>query len=810
MASFYEKLVKVFAVGQNFLFHAAAYGKLWSLQAGAGDDRIAGLVLLSALSVPLASGAELKTKKDPITGEEKDYTRGRMTLMGLLDLPTAPSRETLLKDALKRGILKHVSPELKTLYQAIEKDFHPLRITSKLEPIFAHLKSSPETARYVEPLKNVVLSRLFQQLAQVYDSVKLARIVKLTTFKDDVEGDKNVTQVRVEKFITDACRRGEMSVRLDHAEGIVEFEDRTFGEVNEMEINASQQKSSIDILQPTPSTLLRNHLANLAQTLFSSLETISPADVSALAYASANAESSLQAMAKNMQAEREALLSRRMIAEQRKQRADAELAKKEKEAEAARIAARQQSAANEAKRVEQEAKARQLEIIRKNNEAIKQDEARKLADKLKAAGALKVADKEIETMDTAQLRRMQVEQMEKEQKQLVEKLRIIAKRIDHTERAFRKEEITLLHKDYELQQKRDRELFDQTRTQRLEDARNAHAADLDLKKRLLPKMKDFEEFKQKKLAASSSAYEAAVKKANAKIAEEKKKRIEEYERAREEERERARREEEERQRAEEEAAQREAEQREREEAERIAKEEEEARLAEEKARQEEESAKRRAELLEQRLKGDEQARRQREREEEIERKLQEKEAARRAGPAASARPVVGSGGWRRDAPATAVAGNAANEAAPAAAAAGGAPRLTGVTASWRDKQAAAAGAAPAAPAAASPASERPRFQLAPRSQPAPAAAAPAPARAASPAAPAAPTANGAAPAAPAAGTGEKMTWREREALKAQQNGTAPAAGANGDDGFQTVKKPATGGAYRPPGARGGDSGSRWR
>ena len=709
---------------------------------------------------------------------------------------------------LKRGILKHVSAELKSLYQIIEKDFHPLRITSKLEPIFASLKNSPETARYVEPLKNVVLSRLFQQLAQVYDSVKIARVVKLATFKDDTETDKNVTQVRVEKFITDACRRGEMSVRLDHAEGIVEFEDRTFGEVNEMEINATSQKSSIDILQPTPSTLLRNHLANLAQTLFSSLETISPAEVSALAYASANAESSLQAMAKNMQAEREALLSRRMIAEQRRQRSEAELAKKEKEAEAARIAARQQSAANEAKRVEQEAKARQLEMIRKNNEAIKQEEARKLADKLKAAGALKVADKEIETMDTAQLRRMQVEQMEKEQKQLSEKLRIIAKRIDHTERAYRKEEIPLLHKDYEVQQKRDRELFDQSRAQRLEDARNAHAADLDLKKRLIPKMKDFEDFKQKKLAASSASYEAAVKKANAKIAEEKKKRIAEYEKAREEEREAARREQEQRQREEEEAARREAEAREREEAERVAREEEEARLAEEKARQDEEREKRRAELLEQRLKGDEQARRQREREEEVERRQKEKEAARRAGvtpgaAAATSRPVVGAGGWRRDAPPTATAGNAANEAA--APAASGPPRLEGLKSSWRDRQAAAAGAggaaapAPAAAAAASPpatpAGERPRFALAPRSQPAAA-----PERSASPA-------SGAAPA--AAPTGEKMTWREREALKAQQNGTAPAA--NGDDGFQAVKKPATGGAYRPPGQRGGADGAsrRW-
>ena len=113
MASFYEKLVKVFAVGQNFLFHAAAYSKLHSLQAAsttssssgaAGSeqsDRIAGLVLLSALSVPLASSSEIKTRKDPITGEEKDYTRGRMTLMGLLDLPVAPTREVLLKDAVR-------------------------------------------------------------------------------------------------------------------------------------------------------------------------------------------------------------------------------------------------------------------------------------------------------------------------------------------------------------------------------------------------------------------------------------------------------------------------------------------------------------------------------------------------------------------------------------------------------------------------------------------------------------------------------------------------------------------------------------
>ena len=106
MASFYEKLVKVFAVGRNFLFHAAAYSKLWTLQAGTSssagseNDRIAGLVLLSALSVPIIASDETRFRRNPVSGEERDYTRGRMTLMGLLDLPSAPTRATLLADAV--------------------------------------------------------------------------------------------------------------------------------------------------------------------------------------------------------------------------------------------------------------------------------------------------------------------------------------------------------------------------------------------------------------------------------------------------------------------------------------------------------------------------------------------------------------------------------------------------------------------------------------------------------------------------------------------------------------------------------------
>lgn len=526
--------------------------------------------------------------------------------------------------------MKYVSPELRQLYQIIEVDFHPLHITSKLEPIFAHLQSNPDTQRYVEPLKSVVLSRIFQQLAQVYDSVKLARVIKLATFKDDVnEEGFDAAKVRIEKFITAACIRGEMSVRLDHLEGIIEFEDKMF-EMNEINDGGDDAGSTVDVLQPTPSTLLRTHLTHLAQTLFVSLDTISPS-TSALAQAKHNAEAALQAMAANLEKDRDALLSRRLIADQRKQRAEQEAAAREREAEAARAAARAQQAANEARRVEQEAKAKQLEMIKRNNEAVKAEEARKLADKLKSIGALKVSDKEIDNLDTAALMRIQVEKMEKDKRDMAEKLRIISKRIDHTERAFRKEEVPLLHKDYELQQKRDREVFEQSKATRLEDAKNAHAARLALKKKLSPMVTDIESFKEKRMQATSALYQKKVQEAQAKIAEEKAARKAAVEKRRREIEEERKRQEEERQRQEEEERRRQEEEARRAEEERLAREAEEARLAEEKKKQEEELARRRAERDAERAKADEVFRKQREREAEIERKLAEKEAARKAG-----------------------------------------------------------------------------------------------------------------------------------------------------------------------------------
>lgn len=85
MVGFYERMVEVFRVGGNGLFHAAAYGKLLGVVEKEQGDKLASVVLLSALSVKVSGG-------------EEEEGKGR--LMGLLGLERMPTRSGLIEDAV--------------------------------------------------------------------------------------------------------------------------------------------------------------------------------------------------------------------------------------------------------------------------------------------------------------------------------------------------------------------------------------------------------------------------------------------------------------------------------------------------------------------------------------------------------------------------------------------------------------------------------------------------------------------------------------------------------------------------------------
>ncbi|KAE8253956.1 hypothetical protein A4X13_0g3593 [Tilletia indica] len=851
MANYYEKLARIFLVSDNSLFHAAAWNRYYALARASikteeEHARMASLVLLSALAVPVISssapgtGNMNRSKSDFLHGDQETRSRtGRLT--SLLGLARTPTRSGLLKEALNRNILKRVKPELRNLYNILEAEFHPLSICAKIEPIISQIAQDEEMAKYVKPLHSVILTRLFQQLSQVYDAVNLDKVMKLVSaFK----APYNYTAADIEKFCLNACKKGHLDIRIDHNTQAITFRDDVFAADVHPSAAVSHDTDLVK-LQATPSELVRTQLTRLASALDNTAFIVDPtlreraeeARRAAFARAVAAAEE-----------EHKAAVVRRSILARRKELIEEMAAKRASDEAAARAERARVAAEAEQRRVAEETKRREAERVKKELEAVRVEEARKLAQSLKEKGGLKLTEEEYANLDTEKLVQLQVEQLEKEKRELNERLRVVFRRMDHLERAYRKEEIPLIEKDYERQQAEDLKAHESARVALIETSKQKHAEDMNNKGRLQRILDDYHQTRGVIEAKRKVEFEARRERAKANIEREKEKRKADVLRQREEDRQRAEREE------------AEAEERARQEELRKEQEERDAEAARVQAEKDAElEAEKRAEREARKADMDRVVELQRQREAEAEERRAQRNAAGGAGLAAPTRaaPAAAAAGagdnvWRRSGPTSSAGagaelptsgstyrplqgrllprsrpaeeGGAAPAASPAVngsaapAAAGGAAGSPAPLASSgayrpgmgllrRDKEAGSGSASPApaspAPAAATysspgrgagaaagesspalPASSGGAYRpgaFAARRGAGAGAASPAPAPAsASPARAAAPAA------APAAEEGEKS------------GSGAPAAPVD-DDGFQPVKK--TTGAYRPPGRR---------
>ncbi|KAF8196958.1 translation initiation factor eIF3a [Pholiota molesta] len=377
---------------------------------------------------------------------------------------------------------------------------------------------------------------------------------------------------QVEAYIMGCARRGELAVRVDHQDGSIAFVDDAFSAADDPPASSTAATASARTPEAPCSRRPRSSSGEVP---------------------SKEEQARFAALVAAVEGERKALQLRRALEKEESSRR-AEHSRREKE--------------EEARRMKEELRRKEQERTKKEIETIRIDEAKKYAQSLVDKGILKPNDVEkLETYDTENLITIQVAQLEKEKKELQERLRIVAKRIDHIERAYRKEERPLLAQDYEVQQKTDRETFAAIQTARITAARAAHEEDLRTKARLARMLGDYElEFAKKQEAAQR------------KIAEEKAKRLKSVLKQREEERVRLEKEAEAARLREEEEARKQAE---REAAEERRRQEEEAALAAEaeaKRKVEEEAAARRAEREKEREEALQKARLQAQREEEAE------------------------------------------------------------------------------------------------------------------------------------------------------------------------------------------------
>ena len=580
MANYYEKLTRIFLVSENYLFHAAAWSRYYNLlrQSAAivasgqgtkkenpavteGDmSRAASFVLLSALSIPVISTSRSRGALIDVDEARKNKNQ---RLTNLLGMSSAPTRAVLFKDAMSKGLLKRARPEIRELYQILEVDFHPLSICKKISPILEQIGKDPEMERYILPLQQVILTRLFQQLSQVYESVELKFVHGLAQFPDPFK----VTEGTIEKFIMNGCKKGDLAIRLDHASGVLTFDSDVFSSAKALHPgsaagSAETDSISVQRLQSTPAEIVRSQLTRVAKTLYVTCQYVDPSFNEARRQGKAAAAARSQA---GIEKEHQETLARRTIIEKKKELASDALQRKQKEEETRKRVQAQQLQEKEAIRLSEERKERELKRVQDEQKRIKQENLTKEIEELTKRG-VQLGDVELDDLDSDRLRALRIEQLAKEKHDLSNSLRITGKRIDHLERAFRKEELKLLPKDYEAQRERNLAEYETAKKETLERAEQKHQDDVALKHRLSRLVPVYEKFRkdlqerrhdefEKRRRQADKELENAINKRKREVREAKvraRREREEQERKEREEEERVRKEEEERAAAEEE------------------------------------------------------------------------------------------------------------------------------------------------------------------------------------------------------------------------------------------------------------------
>lgn len=473
MAAYYEKLTTLFWVSENYLFHAFAWYKYYSLckeyNRGMSDElkqRHASAVLLAALCIPGGSSksAESGGKFDDSGRQEK---MARMaTLLGFHT--RNPTREALLEEIQSKGIFEQVPEYLQQLYFLLEKDSDPLVLVEKAKPLLAQLSQEVGSAtgsaaeedndnvedttigRYVQPLKSVLLLKLVLNLSSAYHTVKLDHLKQLT---DGL--DMSFEEIEKSIILFTRSQKG-LVVRMDHRAGCLRFGDAQL-----------------------ESDGMRSQLTVLAHELESVCNKIKPSAVSN----DAKRASLYQSIRESRAADHAAILERKAMIEKRKEEAERLAQEKVKEEEQRKLAEAAARKAEEDKRIAREQQLREQEkqkkIQREMENMKKQQLLQALGQKTDA-----MTEDEIALIDADKLQKEHQDKLNKKKEEAERKTRDAAKKLDYLVRAIRIEELPLVKEQYEEKTKKDKEQYEKEVVEKAKRAKTQWESDIKDKETL--------------------------------------------------------------------------------------------------------------------------------------------------------------------------------------------------------------------------------------------------------------------------------------------------------------------------------------
>jgi translation initiation factor 3 subunit A len=510
MANYYEKLTTLFWVSENYLFHAFAWYKYYSLcrefNRGMSEDTKqmqASAVLLAALCIPQLpseSGRDSNKQHGIASTMEDDIVKQKMSRMAvLLGFHTRnPTRESLLTEIRSKNILDQVPQYLRDLYYLLEDTSDPLVIVEKARPLLLQLQkeigatTSTDTdnddvldttlGRYVKPLTSVLLLRLIVNLSAAYHTVSIDHLKKLSS-------GLGLTFEEVEKSIVQFTQTKALSVRIDHRSGCLRFGDPNL-----------------------ESDSMRSQLTVLSKQLNSVSLILTPPNVAERADDRAE---KYKLILSNLDNEHAAILVRKNLIEKRKEESG-RLAQ-EKVREEARIKAEEEAArkVEEEKRIARDQRLREVEKLKKIQQELENTEKKRF---LVAMGKKTddITEAEIAKIDTEALQKEHQDKMNKEREESERKTREAAKKLDYLVRAIRIEELPLVKNKYEEKIKKDRERYEHEISEKAKEAKLQWESDVKDKKTLEEHsvFACFGEFEEKAMAGRKVRHEMLCKEAD--------------------------------------------------------------------------------------------------------------------------------------------------------------------------------------------------------------------------------------------------------------------------------------------------------
>ncbi|PVD29624.1 hypothetical protein C0Q70_08879 [Pomacea canaliculata] len=601
MANYYQKLGLVFAKSGNHLFHASTLHRLFNLlreqRKNLSQDelqRMADRLLCATLAIPIPAS---RNAVDNLLVMDESGIEKQRRLATLLMLPCPPTRQSLVKDLVKYGSLQYVTSELQNLYHYLEVEFHPLQLYPKVQPLVQFIAGNEDLAMYVPLLEDIIITRVLKQVSQVYQTIEFKRFASLVPFAD---------KFKLERLIVSASKNLELQARVDHRS-----KSLSFG--TDLGLSQKEEVAEGPTIQSMPSELIRNQLTAMAQALNHAVEVVGPKNVEEEEELRANLLNSYRLTARK---EHQRILQRRQIIEDRKEQLENLNDQREREEQEQVEEARRRAYEAEMARLEREAEERMKQRQQQEHQEIKRKHVRERLEELRKTPQgskifQNIDEEEMADLDVDEIMQKQVEQLEKEKRELLERLKGQEKKVDYLARAKRIEEIPLLLKQYEEDKKVGREFWEQQEQERIENLKKERVYGLETKARLSRIFEDSEIFLNTLKKARKSDYEDKLKEFEKNLAVERKTRLLERKQKRKEER---------RQKwileKEEEA------QRIKDEKLKLEREEQERRQREEREKEEREYAEKIAKL-------DQQAERQRQREKEIEERQRQREIENR-------------------------------------------------------------------------------------------------------------------------------------------------------------------------------------